>query len=915
MTRRTLWSLSAIAAACCGQFAAAQSTITRWNFNSNPGDGNTATGTFTPAFGAGTSQCYNNPGFAALTECIFASGTGSTDPETADDSGWQTRGYPTTVAGAGQVGAEFAVNTTNYSNIIVSWDQRHSNSSSRYSALYYSTDGLTFTQVPGLPYEGNLGDVWFSRTFDFSAIPAVANNPNFKFRISTALDPATGNSYTPSNTGSTFAGTGTYRFDMVTVSGTALVSIPPQGVAVAAPAAVCAGGGQVTLRVTVTPGINPVSTGLAVVADLTTVGGLANTQLFDNATNGDLVAGDNIFTLSYTVPGSVTVGLKNAPITVSDAEPRSTNTSLSFSVADCAQNAPSQVVISQVYGGGANAGPPVGIYDADFVELYNRSPTTVDLTNWSVQYASGGSLSGFDNALDRVQLSGLIRPGQYLLVRMSTPGTLGSPLPAPDFTGSGGMGNNAGRVALVRSTTLIGTNCADLSVEDLASYGGAICFEGAAPALATANDSGITRKLGGAQDTNQNFNDFSVATPSPRNRASGGFLAGYGSIDTAATCAGSTVNFSVNVFPGAAPPSTMIQVRADLTTFDGSATQSLIDAGGGLFTLGYPIPVSVTQGLKTIPLTVTDAQGRTDSSRLFLDVATCTNSPARVVISGFFGGGGNTGAPFNADHVEIFNRSAAPVDLTGWSLQYANTNSAAGFLISQTVPLSGTINPGTYRLIQTSAVGVNGAGIPTPDFTALPFFGMDNSSGRIALVRIATPLAGDCASVEIEDLVGYGLSASCFEGIGTTPDISNTVGGYRKLDGCQDNNQNSIDFVILSPLNLPRNSASPANPCVVIPVNGACCCGSNCSITTAAACIGTNRSFAGIGTVCTPFSYQAPCCRGDYNKSGSPTSVQDIFDFLSGYFSADSCADTNDTGGANTVQDIFDFLSAYFGGC
>jgi hypothetical protein len=42
--------------------------------------------------------------------------------------------------------------------------------------------------------------------------------------------------------------------------------------------------------------------------------------------------------------------------------------------------------------------------------------------------------------------------------------------------------------------------------------------------------------------------------------------------------------------------------------------------------------------------------------------------------------------------------------------------------------------------------------------------------------------------------------------------------------------------------------------------------------------------------------------------------VQDIFDFLSGYFSSDPCSDFNGSG--TSVQDIFDFLGAYFaGGC
>jgi len=103
------------------------------------------------------------------------------------------------------------------------------------------------------------------------------------------------------------------------------------------------------------------------------------------------------------------------------------------------------------------------------------------------------------------------------------------------------------------------------------------------------------------------------------------------------------------------------------------------------------------------------------------------------------------------------------------------------------------------------------------------------------------------------------------------------------------------------------------NPCPQ--PSGACCCGSSCTLTLPAACTGTNQSFAGSGTACTPYSNTVPCCRGDYNKSAGIVSVQDIFDFLSGYFAGDACADTNDSGPANSVQDIFDFLAAYFGGC
>jgi hypothetical protein len=54
-------------------------------------------------------------------------------------------------------------------------------------------------------------------------------------------------------------------------------------------------------------------------------------------------------------------------------------------------------------------------------------------------------------------------------------------------------------------------------------------------------------------------------------------------------------------------------------------------------------------------------------------------------------------------------------------------------------------------------------------------------------------------------------------------------------------------------------------------------------------------------------------CAADFNFSGT-ISVQDIFDFLAGYFSNNPAADINGSGSI-TVQDIFDFLSAYFSGC
>ncbi|MBY0261720.1 MAG: hypothetical protein K2Q20_05220, partial [Phycisphaerales bacterium] len=240
MRRFSVRSLCALGVAFAASLASAQTTITQWNFNTpSPSDANVATGTFTPSIGAGTAQPFNIAPASPLSESIFASGVGSTDTNATDNSGWQTRGYQTPTQAPGSAGPEFAVSTASYSNIIITWDQRHSNTSSRFCALWYSTDGVTFTRFP-TTFTGETGDTWFNgRTVDLSSIAAVNNNPNFKFRISPVYDPA-GTAYVASNTASTYAGSGTYRYDMVTVSGTAVASIAPSAAgASASPGAVC----------------------------------------------------------------------------------------------------------------------------------------------------------------------------------------------------------------------------------------------------------------------------------------------------------------------------------------------------------------------------------------------------------------------------------------------------------------------------------------------------------------------------------------------------------------------------------------------------------------------------------------------------------------------------------------------------
>jgi len=105
----------------------------------------------------------------------------------------------------------------------------------------------------------------------------------------------------------------------------------PSGIGTATPSSI-AQGGSTLFKVTVTPGTNVVSTGLAVTGNLTSIGGSATQQFFDNGTNGDVTAGDNVFSFQATVTAGTTVGGKSIPTTITDAQSRSGNASISLNV-------------------------------------------------------------------------------------------------------------------------------------------------------------------------------------------------------------------------------------------------------------------------------------------------------------------------------------------------------------------------------------------------------------------------------------------------------------------------------------------------------------------------------------------------------------------------------------------------------
>jgi len=111
---------------------------------------------------------------------------------------------------------------------------------------------------------------------------------------------------------------------------------------------------------------------------------------------------------------------------------------------------------------------------------------------------------------------------------------------------------------------------------------------------------------------------------------------------------------------------------------------------------------------------------------------------AQVVISQVYGGGGNSGARFRHDFVELFNRGAGAVNLDGWTVQYASS----GGVSWNAVVLSGALAPGRHYLVRLSSGGANGELPPTPDATGT--MNLSASGGKVALVRSLSNLTGIC---------------------------------------------------------------------------------------------------------------------------------------------------------------------------
>lgn len=180
---------------------------------------------------------------------------------------------------------------------------------------------------------------------------------------------------------------------------------------------------------------------------------------------------------------------------------------------------PSGLVISEVYGGGGNAGAPLR---NDFIELHNTSSAPIALDGMSVQYRSAtGTGTGV------TPLRGTVPAGRRWLVSQAAgANTAAAPLPTPDATGTLSMAAGGGIVLLASTTGAVAVPPGNVNADpdadadadaivDLVGYGSAAAFEGTGPAPGLSNTTAASRSSTSA-DTNQNGADFAAGVPEPQ---------------------------------------------------------------------------------------------------------------------------------------------------------------------------------------------------------------------------------------------------------------------------------------------------------------------------------------------------------------------------------------------------------------
>lgn len=430
-------------------------------------------------------------------------------------------------------------------------------------------------------------------------------------------------------------------------------STNPSGTGAASPNSVAAGGSTL-LTVAVTLGTNPSSTGLTVTGNLTQIGGSNAQMFFDNGTNGDVTAGDNIFSFAANVAGTTTSGIKNLPVQIADAQSRTGTATINLTVT--AQSVTGQPLpflqnwsntnlisttddwsnVPGIVGyRGDNLTGAIGADPQTITDDGSATPINVLANQTNPNTLTNGGVAEFDtiaNPVVALQGSGTA-DAPHLVVSLDTTG---------------------------KSNITVSYNLRDIDgSEDNAVQAVALQYRIGGAGSYTNLPEGFVADASGGPEESSLVTPVNVALPPMVNNqplvqlriittnalsndewigiddlavvADGIIpLSASGSSNPNTVLQGNPTLLTVTVNPAVNPTSTGIAVTGDLSSIGGSGTQAFFDdgtngdviPGDNIFSFRATIPGDNTIGAKSLPIVVSDAQTRSFNFNIGLTVIT-----------------------------------------------------------------------------------------------------------------------------------------------------------------------------------------------------------------------------------------------------------------------------------------------------
>lgn len=510
---------------------------------------------------------------------------------------------------------------------------------------------------------------------------------------------------------------------------------------------------------------------------------------------------------------------------------------LSLALLAVAGSAQAQVVISQVYGGGGNSGATL---KNDFIEIFNSGSSSVDISGWSVQYASSTGTNWISNPPTVVPASTTLQPGQYFLFKEAA-GSGGSVDIVGDVTGSLALSGTNGKVALLSNSTGLGAIACPTggAVVDIVGFGSANCPT-SNPVGVLSNTTAAVRKTGGCTNTGNETSDFDVTAPNPRNLSytplnvcgGGGNPSGTGSAspNSVPNDGTTTTTLSVDATPGTGATS-ITSVSVDLSSIGGGSSVALADSGDNqhFSVSGITVSTTTSTGSKSLPATITDNLSQTGTVNIALTVTAVPVTIMQV-------NGHGVTSPLNGQTVTIAGGVVTALVAKGFFMQdpagdgdtttsdgiYVYLNAAPTVAVGHSVTVTGKVDQyNNYQIEIDGAVNVvdNGVGTMPPvyDINSSPPTD-DYTTGICANVAI-TPLVDGYAATNYACLNNMLVSFSGATVVGAV----GGSGGYNTSNsqhggGNEPDNPQYFYVTLAAPREFREPGLIPGDPALTNPV-------------------------------------------------------------------------------------------------